>query len=125
MVRDRGVGLSNPLAPTNFSKKTLEIKSARPLGSNRVVSVSNQASRSSEPQKYSGFAVVAAVSEGKWLPCGYPITPSSSMAEAADAWAEGKVPNLRAAFLPDRALAADVQHQIARRIARNEDTDKH
>jgi hypothetical protein len=37
-----------------------------------VVSVSNPASRSSEPQKYSGFTVVAALDERKWLPCGYP-----------------------------------------------------
>jgi hypothetical protein len=32
-VRDRGVGGSNPLAPTNFLRKTSEIQSARPLGS--------------------------------------------------------------------------------------------
>ena len=45
-VRDRGVGGSNPLAPTNFPKKHQRIQFGRPLGFARVVSSSNRPSAS-------------------------------------------------------------------------------
>ncbi len=37
-VRDRGVGGSNPLAPTNFPNKIAKIQSTRALGFTRVTS---------------------------------------------------------------------------------------
>src|SRR5688572_482243 len=45
-VRDRGVGGSNPLAPTNLSHKNCRIQSGGPLGFARVVSSSNRPSAS-------------------------------------------------------------------------------
>ena len=49
-VRDRGVGGSNPLAPTSFPHKNCRIQSGRPLGFARVVSSSNPLQQVSQPQ---------------------------------------------------------------------------
>jgi hypothetical protein len=45
LVRDRGVGGSNPLAPTNFPKEICTIWVARVLGYTRVTGASNRTSR--------------------------------------------------------------------------------
>src|SRR5438128_4898887 len=44
-VRDRGVGGSNPLAPTKYLRKTAKIQSGGPLGFTRVANPSNRALR--------------------------------------------------------------------------------